>query len=444
MIESASASHSELTRTALQKASWRLIPLLSLGYAIAFMDRVNISYASLQMNQDLHFSATVYGFGAGLFFLSYAACEIPSNLLLYRFGARRWLARIMITWGIVATCMMFVRTPWQFYLVRFLLGMSEAGFFPGVIYYLTCWFPPETRARTVSRFYVAFPLSNVLMGGVAGMLLNMNGRLGLLGWQWLFLLESLPAIAIGIVFLYLLPDSPAQARWLSALERDAIQAAVRSGCPPAHGHSIAPALRDVRVWLCGIFMLCMLGSSYAYSFSAPAIVKAATALSVTRVGFILALINLLGAVGMIAGGILSDRLRRTHVPIILAALIMVVCFVTLGVSGRAAFVLPAIAVQVVAYNAMQGPLFALVTSLVGGRAGAASIATMNMIGIVGGFLGPYWMGFMLDRTRDYRAGLASMAPVMLLAAFIMLYLLLSSRLARTPSAARSALEASNL
>src|ERR1700730_10441619 len=191
--------------SALRKASLRLIPLIGIAYGVAYTDRVNISFAALQMNRDLHFSASTYGFGAGLFFLSYAACEIPSNLLLYRFGARRWLARIMITWGLLAIGMLFVRTPAQFYTVRFLLGMSEAGFFPGVVFYLMQWFPPELRARTISRFYISLPLSSVFMGLIAGALLNLDGQLRLRGWQWLFLIEGMPAVLLGIAFFLFLP-----------------------------------------------------------------------------------------------------------------------------------------------------------------------------------------------------------------------------------------------
>ena len=184
--------YEQFGRSALRKASLRLVPLIAFGYGAAYVDRVNISFASMQMNRDLHFSATMYGFGAGLFFLSYALCEIPSNLLLVRFGARRWLARIMMTWGLLAIGMMFVRTPFEFYSMRFLLGMAEAGFFPGVVFYLTEWFPPAYRARTISRFYIALPLASTVMGSLAGGLLSLNGRLFLAGWQWLFLVEGLP------------------------------------------------------------------------------------------------------------------------------------------------------------------------------------------------------------------------------------------------------------
>ena len=261
------------------QGGWRLIPLIALGYGTAYMDRVNISFASLQMNRDLHFSATTYGFGAGLFFLSYAVCEVPSNLLLVRFGARRWLARIMLTWGVLAIAMMFVKTPLQFYVMRFLLGMAEAGFFPGVVFYLMQWFPPEARARAVSGFYISLPLSSVVMGSIAGALLNLQGRLGLAGWQWLFLVEGLPAIILSFVFLLHLPDTPADARWLKPTERqwllDKIQSDAASG---GHTHDVGRALLDPRVLQIGMLFLCMLGATYAYTFSAPAILQKLTGL----------------------------------------------------------------------------------------------------------------------------------------------------------------------
>src|SRR5271165_4547497 len=280
-------------RSAVRKASWRLIPLIALGYGTAYMDRINISFASLQMNRDLHFSATVYGFGAGLFFVSYAACEVPSNLLLVRFGARRWLSRIMITWGILAISMMFVKTPPQFYILRFLLGMAEAGFFPGVVFYLMQWFPPEMRARAISRFYISLPLSSVVMGSIAGALLNLQGRLGLAGWQWLFLVEGLPAIILSVIFFLHLPDTPADAKWLEPSEREwllkRIHVDTASG---GHTHDVVRALLDPRVFQIGLVFLCMLGASYAYQFSAPAILQKATGFSTTNVGFLIACMGL--------------------------------------------------------------------------------------------------------------------------------------------------------
>src|SRR5580658_4477210 len=206
-------------RSAQRKAGLRLIPVIAIGYGLAFIDRLNLSFASLQMNRDLHFSASVYGFGAGLFFIGYALCEVPSNLALLRFGAKRWLARIMFTWGLLAAAMMFVRTPFEFDTVRFLLGVAEAGFFPGVIYYLTLWFPARMRARAVSRFYIALPLSSTVMGSLAGWLLGLQGKFGLAGWQWLFLIEGLPAACFSVVIFALLPDGPEHAQWLTTEEK---------------------------------------------------------------------------------------------------------------------------------------------------------------------------------------------------------------------------------
>src|SRR5580658_7150621 len=256
--------------SALRKASLRLLPVIGIGYGLAYIDRLNISFASLQMNRDLHFSASVYGFGAGLFFIGYALCEVPSNLLLLRFGAKRWLARIMFTWGLLAAAMMFVRTPLAFNVLRFLLGAAEAGFYPGVLFYLTLWFPARVRARAVSRFYVALPLSSVVMGSLAGWLLGLGGKLGLAGWQWLFLVEGLPAVLFSLVILKMLPDGPAKATWLTAEEKAWLQGQLDADGKEAHlGHDagVLQALLSSKVWMIGLFFFCALTCSYAYSFS---------------------------------------------------------------------------------------------------------------------------------------------------------------------------------
>src|SRR6201996_3640681 len=246
-------------RSALRKASLRLLPLIAIGYGIAYMDRINIGLAALQMNRDLHFSASVYGFGAGLFSIGYALCEIPSNLALYRFGARRWIARIMLTWGLLAMGMMFVQTPPQFYAVRFVLGMAEAGFFPGIMFYLLQWFPDNLRARAISRFYCASPLVAIANGLLAGPLMSLQGKLGLRGWQWLFLLEGFPAVLLSVVFLLRLPNTPDEARWLSSRERAWLKARlaadIRTG---THLEDTWASLRDKRIWLLGLLSFCVL------------------------------------------------------------------------------------------------------------------------------------------------------------------------------------------
>jgi ACS family tartrate transporter-like MFS transporter len=393
-------------RAALRKAGLRLIPLFALGYGIAYMDRVNISFASLQMNRDLHFSASIYGFGAGLFFVSYAACEIPSNLLLYRVGARRWFARIMFTWGLLAMGMMFVKTPVQFYVMRFLLGMAEAGFFPGVIFYLSQWFPPHMRARAISRFYISFPISSVLMGAIAGFLLDLQGKAGLAGWQWLFLIEGLPAIALSMVFLFFLPAGPATAKWLTDEERAWIlhhnnQRSAADG----HSMKLGRALLDVRVWQISLVFLCMLGSSYAYTFSAPAILQGITHLGNRNIGFLMATMSLLGAPAMILNAMHSDRTKERYLHIAIPFLLMTVAFLIGGLSTAPFLAVPALAVASLSYFSLQGPLLALATSFLHGKSAAAGIAAMNTIGILGGFLGPYYMGLAKDLNGTYQPGL---------------------------------------
>jgi MFS transporter, ACS family, tartrate transporter len=420
----------QVGRAAMRKATLRLIPLLALGYGSAYMDRVNISFAALQMNRDLHFSSTIYNFGAGLFFLSYAACEIPSNLLLLRFGARRWMARIMLTWGILAIAMMFVKTPTQFYFLRFLLGMAEAGFFPGVIFYLMQWFPAEMRARTVTRFYISLPLSSVFMGSLAGMLLNLQGKLGLAGWQWLFLIEGVPPLVLSVIFLFYFPSGPAEAKWLTAGERQWIEGSLRRENeaiaaienPASEERGRLGILRDPRVWLMGMFFCCMLGSSYGYTFSAPVMIQRVTGLSPTKVGFIVALTGLLGAASMLLNGLHSDRRRERYWHIVVPCMSMTAAFLIAGSFYVAAVVLGAFAVIVISLNAMQGPVLAVPGEFLHGISAAVGFAAMNMVGMVGGFIGPYWMGLARDHTGDYRVGLMSLAVPMLVAAGIMMYL----------------------
>jgi ACS family tartrate transporter-like MFS transporter len=404
-------------RVALRKAGWRLIPLLALGYGIAYMDRVNISFAALQMNRDLHFSASIYGFGAGLFFVSYAACEVPSNLLLYRVGARRWFARIMLTWGLLAMGMMFVKTPLQFYVMRFLLGMAEAGFFPGVIFYLSQWFPVHMRARAISRFYVSLPLASVLTGAIAGALLDLQGKAGLAGWQWLFLVEGLPAVVLSLVFLVYLPAGPAQAKWLTEDEREwIIHRLGNAATGDGHGVPFGRALLDHRVWQVSVVFLCMLTCSYAYTFSAPLILKTITALNNRDVGFLVALMNVLGAPAMILNAMHSDRTQERYFHVVVPFLLMCVCYLIGGLSVAPFLAVPALAIASLSYYALQGPLLALATSFLHGRSAAAGIAAMNTIGILGGFIGPFAMGLAKDYTGAYQPGLLMLVIPSLVAA----------------------------
>lgn len=403
----------------LRRISWRLLPILGVGYGMAYMDRVNISFASLRMNSDLHFSATVYGLGAGLFFIGYALCEIPSNLLLLRFGARRWLARIMLTWGILAACMMLVRTPWQFYGLRLLLGMAEAGFYPGVVYYLTLWFPARMKARAVSRFYVALPLSTVVMGALAGWLMGLDGRLGLTGWQWLFVAEGLPTAAFSYVVLRWLPDNPAKASWLSAQEKlwldDELKAEGAKALLGDHS-GVLKALLSPQVWMIGAYFFFALTASYAYQFSAPAILQAATGWSVAQVGYLVSAIGLLAAVAMLLNAAHSDRNEERAWHCIVPCVVMAASFMTASVAGNRWLVVAALAASYAAFTAMLGPSNAVPMKFLAGRSAAAGLAAMNTITMFSGFLGPYWMGVMKDHSGSYEAGLKGLALPSLLAA----------------------------
>jgi len=411
-------------RSAQRKASFRLLPLVGLGYGIAYMDRVNVSFAALQMNQQLHFSATVFGLGAGLFFLSYAACEVPSNLMLMRFGARRWLARIMVTWGLLSMGMILVRTPVEFYVMRLLLGTAEAGFFPGVIFYLMQWFPADQRARAVSRFYIAAPLSSTVMGALAGWLMHQDGRLHLAGWQWLLLAEGLPAVLMSAVFLLGLPDSPQTARWLTDAERAWILRKLMEESE-AHGprkHGLADAFSDGRVWLLGGFYFCVLLAWYAYAFSAPALVQQVTGLGTTAVGFIIAGLGVMGAAAMLGNAWDSDRTGERFWHIITPLLLMAAGYVVVGLSVSPLIVLPALVLVFGGTQAVQGPVWTIPAEFLQGKSAAAGVATINMIGILGGFMGPYWMGLLKDATGTLQRGLLTIAVPVLLAAGLIVIL----------------------
>ncbi len=424
-------SSDQIGASAQRKAAVRLLPIIGIGYGLAYMDRINISFASLRMNTDLHFSATVYGIGAGLFFIGYALCEVPSNLLLLRFGPRRWLARIMLTWGLLAAAMMFVRTPVQFYGVRLLLGMSEAGFFPGVIYYLTLWFPATMRARAVSRFYVALPISTVVMGVLAGWLMGLQGAFGLAGWQWLFLLEGLPAAAFSFILFVALPDSPKNAKWLTAEEKSWLQHQLAQDQSHAHIRDEAGILRALispKVWMIGLFFFSALTCNYAYGFSAPAILQAATGWSVGRIGVLIATFGLAGAAGMLFGGASSDRTGDRALHSIIPCCVMATGYLIASFGRPGWLVVVALGTSFVAFMALQAPALALPTQFLAGRAAAAGIAAMNTITMLSGFVGPYWMGRTKDVTGSYNLGLRGLAIPSLVAAALMF--LLTRSLAR--------------
>ncbi|HEY4010554.1 MAG TPA: MFS transporter [Acidobacteriaceae bacterium] len=396
--------------SALRKARWRILPLLSLGYLAAFTDRVNISFAAESMNRDLHFSPSVYGLGAGLFFVSYALCEVPSNWLLLRFGARRWLARIMFTWGVLAIAMLFVHSRTSFYGMRLLLGVAEAGYFPGAVYYLSLWFPAKERARAISFFYVSLPLASVFMGSAAGALLRLDGRLGLKGWQWLFLVEGIPAVLLSAAIWTTLAEKPGTAKWLCEGEREALERELaEAGLSVEHSggwNALRAVLSDARVWMLGLCALCLLGSHYAYNFFLPELLRGLTGVSPGTAGYLIAIAAAVGAAAMIVNGIHSDRRheRRWHVIVPALAMALLMLFAGLHLRGWTAAIVLLVSMPV--FYVMQAPWVAIVAELFQGEKAALAIATINMLGIIGGFVGPYWMGWMREQTGTYAAGLS--------------------------------------
>ena len=406
---------SELERTTLAKAGWRLLPFLLLLYIIAWLDRVNVGFAALQMNEDLGFSAAVYGFGAGVFFVGYALCEVPSNLLLVRFGARRWIARIMITWGIISTAMMFVQGPLSFYVLRFLLGVAEAGFLPGILYYLSHWFPSRERARAVSWFMVAIPVSTVIGAPLSGLLLELDGTLGLMGWQWLFLLEGLPAIVLGFVVLGYLTDTPEQAHWLDAREREWLSARIHAEQKAAHarhGVGLWQALRHPTVWLLGLVIFACQCGSYGLTLWIPQIVQSLSGLSNLAVSMISALPYAAAAVGMILIGRSSDRTGERFKHVAVPSFVAAVGFSASAFLSSPVPAMIALTVAAVGDLGTRGPFWALPTRFLAGSAAAAGIALINTLGSLGGFVGPYAVGLVREATDSFSGGLLFLAALL--------------------------------
>ena len=418
-----SSAEEALERGTIRAVAWRLLPLIALGYGVAFIDRLNISFAALQMNRDLNFSASVYGFGAGLFFISYALLEIPSNLVLLRVGARRWIARIMLTWGVIAMGMMFVRTPLQFYAMRFALGAAEAGFFPGVIYYLTLWFPAAHRGRAISRFYVAVPLSSVVMGSLAGALLGLQGRLGLAGWQWLFLLEGLPAIVIGLAFLLWLPDLPATAAWLSEAQKRWLEARLaqdRARTVSRDGPNMLKALVDPRVLGFLAINFLTLGAYYAFNLSAPEVLRSVTHLSPGGIGALVAVSGLGGACAMLFNGWHSDLRGERYVHLAAPLAIQAAAFAVMAFAHSPPVFATAYVVLIAANFGVAAVFWLAPGEMLDPRSVAVAVAAINGLGQLGSFVLPYAWGLAKDATGDFHAGmLALIAPYVIAVAILL-------------------------
>jgi ACS family tartrate transporter-like MFS transporter len=390
----------------LAKVRRRLIQFLVLLYIVAYLDRINVGFAALQMNEALGFSSTTYGFGAGVFFLSYVLFEIPSNVILARVGARVWIARIMITWGIVSSAMMFVRGAAGFYALRFLLGAAEAGFFPGLIFYLTRWFPARDRARTIAAFMTATLVAGVVGGPLSGALLSLHGAGGLAGWQWLFLLEGVPAIVLGLLVLTVLTERPDHATWLTAPERASLLAILgEEKRAPFADDDIATALRQRRTWRLAVVYFTIPVMLYGIGFWLPQMLKSTSHGTDLGVGLLSAVPYAVGAIGMVIVGRHSDRTgeRRWHVAG--SALVAAVALALSTIGTGVAWSVVTLSLAMLGLASMFGPFWALATSEIRGVAAAASIALVNSVGNTGGFVGPYLLGAVNDATHSFATGL---------------------------------------
>ncbi len=413
----------EDAESAIRKASRRLIPFLVLCYAVNFLDRVNVGFAALSMNADLGFTPEIFGFGAGIFFVGYILFEVPSNLALQRFGARIWIARIMISWGVVATAMAFVMGETSFYALRFALGVAEAGFFPGIILYLTYWFPRAERARIVSLFMTAVPLATVGGGPLSGALLGLHGVGGIEGWRWLFLLEGLPAMLLGLVALVFLTDRPSEARWLTASERGALERRLEAEATEARVHGLAglgQALTNPRIVALGLLYFCLVIGLYGIGFWMPQLLKTFD-LSNLAIGFLTAIPYLVATIGMVLAGRNSDKTGERILHVALPLFLAAGAFAWSAVAGPLALVMVALSLAALGIYAAIGTFWTLPAAFLTGTGAAAGLALVNAIGNCGGFAGPVVVGWLKGATGDFTAPMLFLAGSLTVAGLLALH-----------------------
>jgi ACS family tartrate transporter-like MFS transporter len=398
-------------RRAVSKAAWRFLPILTIAYILNYLDRTSVGIAALTMNRDLGLTAYQFGWGAGLLFASYSVLEIPSNLILYRFGARRWIARIMITWGLVAAANAFVVGPVSFYIVRLLLGAAEAGFFPGITFFLAAWFPAQYRAQVLAWFLVAIPVSSVIGGPISGLLLEMDGLAGLAGWQWMFIVEGLPASIVGFFILRMLSDRPDEAEWLSVEERAAMSAMLAEEQRDRARHSLLSAIKDVRVLILTAIQFGYTLGSYGIGIWLPQILKT-HGLSNLAIGFVSAIPYVFAAVAMLAWAAYVDRAGRKILNLTLGFLLATVGLVLSVGWPQMTPALIGLTVALVGVTSARAIFWTVPTSFLTGRGAAGGLAFISTIGSLGGFFGPFLIGWIKDSTGSFILGLLAMAATL--------------------------------
>jgi ACS family tartrate transporter-like MFS transporter len=430
----------DLEMRVLRKTTMRIVPFVMLLYFIAFVDRVNIGFAALTMNKGLGFSPSVFGFGAGIFFFGYFLFEVPSNIALHKVGARIWIARVMISWGIVSAAMAWVQGANSFYALRFLLGAAEAGFFPGIILYLSYWFPARNRAAATAVFMAAAPLSTALGSPISGALLEMHGIWGLAGWQWLFILEAIPAVILGVVVLFFMTDRPEKATWLEDDERKWLvdtMAAENAAKAATASHSFWRGLADIRVLALALVYFGTSAGLYTLGIWSPQIIKS-FGLTSLQVGFVNAMPATIAVLAMVWWAANSDRTGERTWHVVSACLFGAAGLVLAGFAGSVGAVVAALTIVNMGVSCSKPPLWSMPTMFLSGTAAATGIATINSIGNLGGFAGPAMIGWIKDMTGSFAGGLYFVAGLLTLSAVVTLIL------ARTAPKAAPAAQSSSL
>lgn len=409
----------DIEKKVMGKVFWRLVPLLMGLYVLSYIDRINVGFAALTMNSDIGLSAYVYGWGAGIFFLGYCLFEVPSNLMLSKVGARRWIARILFTWGTLSTCMALVQGEKSFLVLRFLLGAAEAGFFPGVILYLTYWFPARYRARIISAFMLSIPLSIAIGAPLSTWIMQLDGWYGLHGWQWLFIIEGLPAVLATFVVLRYLTDNPASARWLNAAEKTWLAGQLEADREAAGGVKQSSSLRAVftnpAILALSFVYFCATGANVGLSFFLPQMIKQ-QGYTDLQVGFLTSLPYIVGCIGMLVIGYYSDKTKERRLFLVATMLMAAIGLYLAAEFGGNVWSIIALSFAAIGILGAKGPFWPLPAAYLSGTAMAGGIAFINSVGNLGGFVGPYAVGWIRDSTGSFEGGLHALAILGVLAA----------------------------
>jgi len=406
------------------RVAWRIMPILFIGYIIAYLDRVNIGFAKLQMIEDLKFSDAVYGLGAGIFFVGYFFFEVPSNIILHKVGARIWICRVMVVWGLVSAATALVSTPMQFYAARFLLGVAEAGFFPGMVLYLTYWFPSTRRGKMVALLMAGNPVSGIVGGPVSGFILHSVAHAGgFAGWQWLFIIEAVPAVVLGVVIFFYLDDRVAKAKWLTAAERGLIAAEIEAEAKGKTHHTVLSVFASARVWLMCLILFGIVMGSYAISFWQPTIIRQTGVTDAFNIGLLTVLPYTAALISMILVGRHADRTRERRWHVVVPNLTATIGFLLCTqASGSTVIAMIGLVMAMVGVVTALPMFWALPTSFLGGTAAAAGIALVNCTGNLAGFVSPAIIGSLKVYTGSLNSGLFLVAACLVCSAALILTL----------------------